>query len=538
MPTLPTELVEQIALHVAVPGLSVAPPAGLQNLFPLNRAFFNCSHRLRRLEPNALTPEVLAAELVSRCRAMTRLRRAQVGPTALLPEHDLWTAYLVLLEDDGLNRQWLLEYVNIRPKVVDNLEVSFAALSDNYSQWPPETVGTALSAWILALTDTQAVEYPAGQPALSTEDHVVQLLFIFVYTHFLYHSHFGLWYLWDLPVAADTPLANAALNFMQSRISPIVPRHRQMHVDANSMPAHFGIQRMMAVPPMAHAAIACYFGRTPWATRPPMPAEGQDEARRWLNTHWQIGRTRFFGGPEGAGSEMRDNEWRRLTLCGNLYSGVIPGLGSFVRPGELEGRWDGYFRFPEIRQHQEIVAHYPGPPPQTLRPNPFMANVFNQTVQWRLKEYHCLAPNVPLSGKQEWALDAFFPPGFRQNHRFQDGSLLIYDEMRREWTKYVPHDPSINMGHVLDTIVLGHADDYWEAAMQRPAIIVYGRVRRADGLIILRRDATRSSLGYGNWLWYGYIHCGLNWIGRFTRTDHDIRTVTQGGSFIMARTAQ
>lgn len=44
-----------------------------------------------------------------------------------------------------------------------------------------------------------------------------------------------------------------------------------------------------------------------------------------------------------------------------------------------------------------------------------------------------------------------------------------------------------------------------------------------------------ADAGLGRWVWYGYVHGGLNWIGRFRSTGVQVGLVAYAGSFMMAR---
>ncbi|KZV81493.1 hypothetical protein EXIGLDRAFT_844587 [Exidia glandulosa HHB12029] len=233
---------------------------------------------------------------------------------------------------------------------------------------------------------------------------------------------------------------------------------------------------------------------------------------------------------------MRDAEWRRLVHCADLYHGPVPGLEPMLEPGELQGRWDGFYRAPDLTQYESLIQAHNAPPPQWLvRPDVNDPPAYyKQTVQWRLREYHCLAGsgNIPLSADTDWAIDAWFPSTWTYDH-LPDGTLRVWDPVRRAYTNYVPHAPNRTRAQVLDTIVLGQPDDDWKALWGDFA--VYGRVRQADGLVVLRRDCMPPDAGLGRWLWYGYVHNGLNWIGRFRSTGVQVGLIAYAGSFMMAR---
>ncbi|EJD42936.1 hypothetical protein AURDEDRAFT_114837 [Auricularia subglabra TFB-10046 SS5] len=547
LPSLPAHILEDIAARVATDGVC-GPPTRLVNVLLVCKALkaalaidhlrarifrdlFDTAAAARRFGPGALLVPVLDRELVSRCQALTRLRHGRLPPPHLAPAHDLWLVYLMLLEDDGKNMAHVLHYANVRTGILRRVEAFMdQSPAAPPTHWPAESVPNALMAWILALTDS---EEAILEDSHNCRQAVQRLYLVFVYVVFMYPSAFAQWNVFDLPLSPGSDMALDIATVMSTPHPVSTPRAQ--FAPASATPAYYGVQRALAVPPLAHAAIALLFARINYPTKE-RPDWMTDAAWVAQQKTWEYGHTRYFGGPEGTDSVMRDTEWRRLVSCTDLYSGPVPGLEPMLDPGDLQGRWDGFYRMPDLLLYDQLIQANPAPPPDwMLRPSvEDPPSFFGAAVQWRLREYHCLAGNVPLSGSTDDAVDAWFPAGWWK-HRTPEGTLRIWDPVRAEFTEYVPHAPGRARGEVRDTIVLGEPDDEWKEHFGE--FEVYGRVRAADGLVVLRRDCVPHDAGRGRWLWYGYVHAGLNWIGRFRMTNQPIGLIAISGSFMVARSA-
>ena len=126
------------------------------------RARFDTSAALRRLGPSALKTSALAFQLKKHTLALKRLRHCDFDSDALLG--DLWTAYILFMENDGRNYAHLVEYSRIHllldrfmeDKRLWNLRQRWG------SGWPLELTPNALVVWLLWFTMT-----PGAWPHLS-----------------------------------------------------------------------------------------------------------------------------------------------------------------------------------------------------------------------------------------------------------------------------------------------------------------------------------------------------------------------------------
>lgn len=133
---VPQEVLEHIAFFAATDGV-LGPPAGIIPLLALNRATndalsfknnptlyarifsekYDDGAPLRRLGVAQLPATALAEELQRRSVVLKRIRARLDSRASSTDRHlgrVLWTAYLMVLENDGKNERQLLEYAQIR----------------------------------------------------------------------------------------------------------------------------------------------------------------------------------------------------------------------------------------------------------------------------------------------------------------------------------------------------------------------------------------------------------------------------------------
>jgi hypothetical protein len=104
----------------------------------------------RRLSERWATAPCLAEEGRKRFAAMKRIRHGVVAEQHQLS--DLWTAYIMLLESDGLNESQLIDWANIRPFLYRVIIYRARTPRERSSLWFSDTEGTALTVWLLWMT--------------------------------------------------------------------------------------------------------------------------------------------------------------------------------------------------------------------------------------------------------------------------------------------------------------------------------------------------------------------------------------------------
>lgn len=162
---LPFEVLDDIAFWAATEDTSIAPLSNLIPLLLLDRETnkflsFDSNHPLyariyankfdtktaiRRLGKKSLTAYGLAVELKKRC---THLRAMRAFPFELeLIDPAIWTAFVMMLENDGKNEQLLLEYAQI----AHWLKHRWVAISNSLGGegWPPNTLIHSVCMWLL-----------------------------------------------------------------------------------------------------------------------------------------------------------------------------------------------------------------------------------------------------------------------------------------------------------------------------------------------------------------------------------------------------
>jgi hypothetical protein len=208
MPTpfdsIPQEVLESIAFFV-VTSERIGPPRELSTLMLVNRRMhaslssttnpsfhsrifatkFDTAALVRRLGQRATTAPKLAAELHRRFVQLGRLR-ARIGCTvgalavgsvgggggggmteeAMRALHEmLWTAYLMMLENDGLNERQLREYARLDGWLrafwfgEDGASCAHLAIRDN--AWPPNNDISAVTMWLFWFLLRPGMFHPA-----------------------------------------------------------------------------------------------------------------------------------------------------------------------------------------------------------------------------------------------------------------------------------------------------------------------------------------------------------------------------------------
>lgn len=181
---VPQEVLEQVAFFLGTDTF-LGPPSALVPLLSTNNRIhsslsitYNChlyarifaykfdlSPAIRRLGSHRITPLALSEELRRRCFYLNRIRSRidsiviQYSMTKDEEEERneslraiLWIAYLMMLENDGKNRQQLRDYAHIgewlRDYWFDDRGASLANISMKSDRWPANTEQTALAMWL------------------------------------------------------------------------------------------------------------------------------------------------------------------------------------------------------------------------------------------------------------------------------------------------------------------------------------------------------------------------------------------------------
>jgi len=216
--SVPQEVLESIAFFV-VASEPIGPPRELSTLMLVNRRMhaslsstinptfhsrifatkFDTAALVRRLGPRATTAPKLAAELRRRFVQLGRLR-ARVGCTvgalavgggggggggmteeAMRALHEmLWTAYLMMLENDGLNEPQLREYARLDGWLrafwfeEDGASCAHLAIRDN--AWPPNNDISAVTMWLFWFLLRPEDYFALGEAEVRNATAILKLL--------------------------------------------------------------------------------------------------------------------------------------------------------------------------------------------------------------------------------------------------------------------------------------------------------------------------------------------------------------------------
>lgn len=163
---VPNNVLQLIAFFYFVS--STGPPQ-LFRLLSTNRAIYNalkveacpklyslvylCKFDLgppQRLHSSWLTDECLAAELVHRFQVLRRFSLRQLSDECI--RSDLWTAYMMILESDGLNEKQLAR-AEVGPCLFKFICHRFRHESHQYG-WPLPSEINSLALWVAYLTSS------------------------------------------------------------------------------------------------------------------------------------------------------------------------------------------------------------------------------------------------------------------------------------------------------------------------------------------------------------------------------------------------
>ncbi|KAK2462955.1 hypothetical protein APHAL10511_005007 [Amanita phalloides] len=595
---------ESIAFHMSTSEGGAGPPSGLLSLLLVShhiyastcvrnnarlyarlfRFKFDCSALRRRLTDRWMTDRCLASELVKRFTAMRRLR------DQVFNFDDLWTCYLMMLENDGKNMLHLLQWARLK-QLIYALMIARAHAPRQQDMSENDTTIYALAIWLMWMTSSRETFRTEHPEILKQISQVLHPLIAAGYLHPSSYApdtcfHLPLWgpidsgnlrcsgpeppkthvvhYSHSLTIAY--PLATTAATLLWTLQSESLQ-------DGHPLPA-----ALRSLPPNRDIANAS-------GHRGPTFQDIHDfhytvriqEAcsQRSLGASEEI--FNLETSPEG--SRQFDEDWSRLVACYDLCLGDVPLRGPVYQPGSLCGRWSGRFMEPHVDAHMSAVL---GRRPTHTVP------LFQKPLYWTLREHHCLDPDETLSAGIHRSgvydvLNAWLPRGYtielvedaivvldsttEQSARYETfipGDTVHYsarDKLKQEWIfganddkessedevrsasdfndsyidqddAYADHVEHLSSG-VADILVTGETGSPGDAWGHYQVI---GRVRGWDGFIALLQipDPTGTMPHLGQWIFKGYVH-NRNFVGRWRETSTAVGMVGLEGGFVMTR---
>ncbi|SPO19894.1 uncharacterized protein UTRI_00290_B [Ustilago trichophora] len=492
----------------------------------------------RRFGKTALTSHNLANELRRRCILLKRMRRCVVDAAlnpedgAALSESDesvtemLWLAYLMMLENDGLNYEQLCwAQLHSFLALHHASEMLDSAVQAGY---PSDAVHKALALHLVyLLTDPEQLAFePRGE--------AVERLFVlrpFVFAAHKFDAFMAPWTLRNLPINNSSRAGNNANSGAESTeetpggplatnpfLADLTPRDRSCLVD------HVGGQLRIAAPILAQGALFSFFMKVEKdpavlgmaALSDPDDPTSETTIRQPTSTRPPLSLT----------SADHDKDVTRLLSC--LDATRSPGLPPLFFQGMFEGIWEGRFSFFDFDSYREMLAGRM----RSLYEGPFG----EQPQIWKIKEKLVkLGPGEAEGGKgsilaagytssdpqQDPSGAAAGAAGGGASHAKGKGKALPHD-----WDRY-PSFPDEDGRERYEIVLSGTGHSAWGR------FVVRGRVRSWDGMLIMTKEYRPD--GRGKWLYRGYSVAGGKLVGRWRDTFTPDNMYGYEGCFLFQR---
>ncbi|KAF6766796.1 hypothetical protein PSEUBRA_000264 [Kalmanozyma brasiliensis GHG001] len=494
----------------------------------------------RRFGKTALTAHHLANELRRRCILLKRMRKCVVtaaqrpddGATLLEDDESitemLWLAYLMMLENDGLNYEQLCwAQLHSFLALHHATEMLDSAVQAGY---PSDAVHKALALHLVyLLTDPE-------QLAFEPKGEAIERLFIlrpFVFAAHKFDAFMAPWTLRNLPTSNQSKSANGSKSSdtQQSTeeaqqapggptlatnpfLADLTPRDRSCLVD------HIGGQLRIAPPILAQGACFSFFMKVEKdqavqsmaALSDPDDPSSETTVRQPASTRPPLTLT----------SSDHDKDVTRLLSC--LDPTRSPGLPPLFFKGMFEGIWEGRFSFFDFDSYREMLAGRM----RSLYEGPFG----EQPQIWKIREKIVqLGPGDVEGGK-----GSILAAGYTTTEPHGDASLaaaaLAVDTkgkskaLPQDWDRY-PSFPDEDGRERYEILLSGTGHSAWGR------FVVRGRVRSWDGMLIMTKEYRPD--GRGKWLYRGYSVAGGKLVGRWRDTFTPDNMYGYEGCFLFQR---
>ncbi|BGP30196.1 hypothetical protein JCM10296v2_001948 [Rhodotorula toruloides] len=549
------------------PAMSFTRPSSPSDILPDNKSPWR-----------PLTNKDYAVEFKRRCTVLTNMRRAAqsnaIPPSSSrpssprlqaftpksgktkLPEPDeltqnLWTCYLMLLENDGKNLPHLLDYAYLRTymRLFYNHSLLTEALKPG---WPRHTAGRALGLWIGWL----------GGDDLSTEtpqesDERFFVLKPYVFAAHKFDAFFAPWTIPALPVTREE---------YPVRPPPEGPFLADLRPRSSAqLITHMGRKIEMSPPNLAHAAIFSFFFRVEQDPAAQNDMLGQHGAPAQHMLGAQVANLNPNNPLTTAtrptktslpilASRIHDHDFTRLASCIDPYSSL--GLPKLYTRGDLTGSWEGRFSFFDFDSYRDML----GGRMRSLYEGPFG----DQPQVWKLEEKVVKLEKGQKPGGKGPPLNAGFEVGQpfpsrpilsstitqpvastssgstergtsrrRTSLDIAGGVELPRAAKRaRSWSEHTAFDDVDEEEEDDDPegdyeiLLTGTGHSAWGQ------FILKGRVRTWDGMFSIIKEYTPDSRG--RWIYRGMM-VGGNLVGRWRDTHTPLELNGYEGTWIMSR---
>lgn len=395
----------------------------------------------RRLSERWRTTKCLAFELIKRWKALKRIKATELNV------EDLWTAYLMMSENDGKNSAQLLKYACFDSYLQSLIIYRGTSLE---LAWHRDHTVDSLVLWLLWQT--------SRRESIKLEDwayrqYLLGVLHSFIITGYRHSSVYALDCYFTLPLCRGSQLIDAGgvvprrfevvhyshrLQIAAPVVAPAVVLSLTLQADSFQDASNIPLTARNLPHDRASAIAGGMSGPTlddivDFHLKNRVPT--MESSLPLLETEYvenlNVCEKEDEDDPDVRGSKSCDEDWYRMVACHDPRDGDAPLRGVVYKLGSIGGSWAGRFQQADLELFTSLESH--------RRPPSATVSVRHRPLYWELREHHCLSPNEPLSpGVEDDAvedvLNAWIPKGtiFRQ----REDALEVYDPTTGKTTRY------------------------------------------------------------------------------------------------------
>lgn len=481
---VPQEVLEHIAFFAATQG-TLGPPAGIVPLLALNRAthdalaFQNNPHlyarifaekydtaaACRRLGAAQLPATALAEELQRRSLVLKRIRARTDTIAPAADKHlgrILWTAYLMVLENDGKNERQLLEYAHMNEWLKEYLfdphgASNFFETIRVADKWIDNSEQMSLALWLFWYL-LQPDDYLRNEKLFLHASGILKVIALSAHKYPLCYPDW--------------------VDFVPRR--PKIPP---------TIVKHYSSELRLVAPAPAAAAILAYLILVNKLSMLRDP----ESYTKVILPRLDVERTV----PRGAET---DCDWARLRNLADPKILLRPTMAGAFTPGSFEGVWEGVFTYTEFTSYAGLLQ---GAPPSVLQKS--LVAQHRQTL--KVREWHFVAPEPDAhahGAEPPRPLGAGNPSrGYVPNEieisEHSDHLELLLPGQKRPvvYLSWASVQRQGLQDRVQDVFITGEGHSAWGD------FNLVGRVRPSDGYISLSKEYTDGDRG--KWLYRAYL---------------------------------
>lgn len=607
---IPPEILTHIAFHLAIGSIDDARPAHLLSLllvdrhindvlcFKNNTALYSRLFEVnfdiqavgRREGKEAVTARALAAEFKKRVTMLKHMRNCiRLQDLKLMQLEDIWTVYMMLIENDGKNIGHLIDRTQRRTSITEDARepkttgmltqwmiLHRAAALDSALEagMPSGSTETSLLIWMAWLLTSrnysnsfQTEEVSEETASSESSGGLEEFLFIlrpYVFAAGQFQIVYAPWTIGKLPRLPSEALV-AKDSAGPSYLDELTTASRAMSIE------HYGRTVEISPPVLSHAAILCFFSRIDRTLNAPFIELPQSV----LGDNQPAGEARvlMFGSRTSArymkfttveDSTVHDHDYKRLRRC--LDPTISSGLAIEDFYGKIAGCWEGHFSFFDFDAYRNMLSG---------EARALYEGQFGEQAQvWKVLEVYVRPKaNVTRSSKPYLpgsALNAGFDPSTSAFDQIKsllpgEGKGCTASEMTNGIIHLLENNPTkehivamlgglegfevvedeevaqiirrraegdengklSTEGSDLEVMLLGTGHSAWGEFLLR------GRLRLWDGMASLVKEYSPD--GRGRWIYRGYVVSGGNFVGRWRDCVTPEQYVGYEGTFSLSK---